>query len=152
MLPFDAYPGGGSKLLGRARGTVCRRGYGLDFMRKTSQTTCAYCAADFAASYTTWLTMALDHVVPASVCISMGVPEDWREDCSNKVLSCGACNGFRNRYKPMIDVVQPLTLEVFYELRDHIFAERKELIAASHMTDRAFFEERPWTGASRRFE
>lgn len=144
MLPFGTYPGVGRELLGRARGTICRREYGLDFMRKTGQTKCAYCGADFAVSYTTWLTMALDHVVPSSLCIAMKILEDWREDCSNRVLSCGACNGFRNRYKPSFDVVQPLTLEGFYQLRDHIFAERKELIAASHESDRAFFESRPW--------
>jgi hypothetical protein len=144
MLPFDLDPSGGRMLLGRARGTICRREYRLDFMRKTTQITCAYCGVDFAASYRIWLTMALDHVVPASVCISMDVPEDWREDCSNKVLSCGACNGFRNRYKPLSDVVQPMTLETFYRLRDHIFAERKQQIAASHEADLAFFESRSW--------
>jgi hypothetical protein len=88
--------------------------------------------------------MALDHVIPKSVCIALGLPEDWREDCSNKVLACGACNGFRNRYKLSIDVVQPLTRDAFYQLRDHVFAERKSLIAASHESDRAFFESRPW--------
>lgn len=47
----------------------------------------------------------------------------------------------------MIDIVQPLALELFYELRDRIFAERKELIAASHQAERAFFEARPWEPA-----
>jgi len=76
-------------------------------------------------------------------------PSEWRDDCSNCMLSCGACNGFRNRYRSAVDVVQPLTLAKFYELRDHIFKERKELIAASHVSDMAFFESRPSERARR---
>ena len=126
------------------RGPFADASMGSTSCARRAKQLAAYCGADFAASYTTWLTMALDHVVPTSVCNSLGVPDEWKEDCSNKVLACGACNGFRNRYKPSIDVVQPLTLEAFYRLRDHIFAERKALIAASHESDRAFFESRPW--------
>lgn len=55
-------------------------------MQCTGQTRCAYCDVDFTAGYETWLTMALDHVVPASVCTSLNVPEEWREDYSNSVL------------------------------------------------------------------
>lgn len=149
MLPFESYPGGGRELLGRVRGANCRREYGLTFMRRTGQTRCAYCGMDFAIAYETWLTMALDHVVPTSVCTSLGVPDEWREDYSNRVLACAACNGFRNRYKPTIDVVEPLTLDVFYDLRDHIFAERKDLIAASHESEREFFDGRPWESQGR---
>lgn len=144
MLLFDSYPESGRILLGRAKGIVCRRGYGLDFMRKTGQVACAYCHSDFTASYEKWLTMALDHVVPVSVCLALEIPFEWREDCSNKVLSCAACNGFRNRYKPTIEVSTPLTLDDFYDLRDHIFSERSKLIAESHRADLEFFLSRPW--------
>jgi len=88
--------------------------------------------------------MALDHVVPVSVCIALAIPEDWREDCSNKVLACAACNGFHNRYRPTIEVNQPVTLAAFYDLRDHVFAERRTLIEASHAAEQEFFETKPW--------
>lgn len=130
--------------MGRVSGTNCRRGYGLQFMRTTGQTVCAYCGGDFASSYDTWLTMALDHVVPISVCIAMTLPSEWREDASNRVLACGACNGFRNRYLSPEVTGGPLTLDDFYDLRDRIFVERRELIAESHIADRAFFESQPW--------
>lgn len=143
-LPFQDYPGRGRRLLGGTRGTVCRREYGLDFMRKTGQRVCAYCGADFTDSYRTWLTMALDHVVPAGVCKGLGIPAEWREDCSNKVLACAACNGFRNRYRPPVEPNAPMTLEAFYALRDRIFVERSARIVESHDADRAFFESKPW--------
>jgi hypothetical protein len=144
MLPFDDYPGKGRQLLGPVHGANCRREYGLAFMRKARQTTCAYCGQDLVATYQSWLTMALDHVVPVSVCISLGIPAEWREDCSNKVLCCAACNGFANRYKPTIDPGAPASLDTFYALRDHIFAERKQLIAERHESEREFFELRRW--------
>jgi hypothetical protein len=144
LLPFEKYPGGGRVLLGRVSGANCRHEYGLEFMRRTGQTRCAYCGVDFTESYETWLTMALDHIVPVSVCKSMDVPEDWREDSSNKVLACAACNGFRNRYSPSVDAILPTTLEAFYVLRDHVFTERRKLILDSHKTERAFFEAKHW--------
>lgn len=144
MMPFDNYPGQGRMLLGHVSGANCRREYGLQFMRKTGQTTCAYCGIDFVSSYLTWLTMALDHVVPARVCDALGVAKEWREDCSNKTLACAACNGFKNRYKPTIALELPLTLEAFFNLRDHIFAERKQLIAARHVDEQAFYNRKPW--------
>jgi 5-methylcytosine-specific restriction endonuclease McrA len=144
MVPFDRYPGEGRELLGRVAGANCRHEYGLAFMQRTGQTRCAYCDADFAASYETWLTMALDHVVPASVCDSMAIPENWGEDYSNRVLACAACNGFRNRYSPIDNIAWPTTLEAFYDLRDRIFAQRRKLIADSHKAERAFFDSRPW--------
>jgi len=119
-------------------------------MQKTGQTQCAYCGLDFTTLYQSWLQLALDHVVPVSVCLTFGVPLEWQEDCSNKVLACAACNGFRNRYKPTIQVTAPVTLSEFYDLRDHIFAERKTLIEARHESDRAFFDSSPWRPAERK--
>src|SRR3974377_1550394 len=60
-LPFTAYPLHVRHLLAYVKGDTCRHGYGLKFMQKTRQTTCAYCGLEFAASYANWLTMALDH-------------------------------------------------------------------------------------------
>src|SRR5688500_3252930 len=96
MMPFDSYPGQGKALLGRVGGANCRREYGLRFMKKTGQTACAYCGLDFAASYENWLQMALDHVVPVSVCQSFSLPDEWTDDSTNKVLACAACNSFDN--------------------------------------------------------
>jgi hypothetical protein len=148
MFPFDSYPDGGRKPLGQAKGSNCRRGYGLQFMVKTGQTNCAYCGSDLTASYEAWLTMALDHVVPAGVCLSMGISSELSEDFSNTVLACAACNGFCNRYRPGGDFnIDPLTIEkaeTFYDLRDRIFAERKQRIALRHESERLFFAERRW--------
>jgi len=144
MKPFEDYPEAGRTPIGMVKGANCRHEYGLEFMKKTGQTRCAYCQADFASSYETWLTMALDHVIPASVCVKWGVPLDWREDCANKVLACAACNSFCNRYKPESGIPVPETLEAFFALRDRVFSERQDLIAKRRKDEEAFFDGRPW--------
>jgi len=144
MLPFDEYPEGGRRPLGRVSGAVCRRGYGVEFMRLTGQTKCAYCGVDFAGAYETWLAMALDHVVPVGICATLGIPEDWREDWSNRVLACAACNGFCNRYAPEAGVERPATLDAFYDLRDRAFTERRESTTETREAERMFFEKKPW--------
>jgi len=138
-----SYPNQGRALLGQVRGDNCRHGYGLDFMRLTGQTRCAYCGIDLAAVYENWLTMALDHVIPHSTCLAWQVPTEWREDHSNRVLSCTTCNTFGNRYSPK-GLDRPPTLEEFYNLRDVVFSERKRLILDRHQHERAFFDKRPW--------
>jgi hypothetical protein len=143
QLPFKNYPNQGQKLLGHLSGDTCRHGYGLKFMQLTGQTHCAYCDMDMTATYENWLTMALDHVVPNSLCKEWEIPDDWREDASNRVLCCAACNGFANRYVP--DGIQrPETLEEFYALRDSIFRKRREIILDKHKTEREFFDSKPW--------
>jgi hypothetical protein len=143
-LPFDSYPDGGTRPLGRVRGANCRHEYGLKFMQLTRQTQCAYCSADFAKDFDAWLTMALDHVVPRSVCIALGVQEDWREDCANIVLACAACNSFCNRYKPKNVNSAPPTWEAFLRLRDDIFRQRNERIRERKAAEREFYDEQPW--------
>jgi len=144
FLPFESYPGKGQVLLGTVHGDNCRHGYGLEFMRLTGQTQCAYCGLDFAEVYENWLNIALDHVVPYSTCQSWNIPAEWREDYSNRVLSCTTCNTFGNRYNPKF-LNPPSTLEEFYNLRDIIFSERKRLILERHGQERAFFDKKPWT-------
>src|SRR5688500_9912407 len=119
MQPFDSYPQHGRALLGVVKGSNCRRDYGLRFMQITGQTSCAYCGRDLVNSYENWLNIALDHVIPTSVCNGFGLPADWIDDCSNRVLACSSCNGFLNRYKPSLDVACPVSLEEFFNLRDH---------------------------------
>lgn len=142
-LPFDNYPHQGRKLLGRLSGDTCRHGYGLKFMQLTGQTHCAYCGMDMTATYENWLTMSLDHVVPDSICKEWEISDDWREDASNRVLCCAACNTFDNRYAPR-DIQRPETLEEFYVLRDRIFGERREIILDKHRAEREFFNSKPW--------
>ncbi len=87
-LPFVSYPNQGRALLGVARGANCRHEYGLRHQRITGQRTCAYCGLDFTASYQNWLMMALDHVVPQSVCDSAKIPVEWKADHANMVWVC----------------------------------------------------------------
>lgn len=143
LLPFNHYPHHGRQLLGRVSGDNCRHGYGLKFMQLTGQTKCAYCGLDLAATYENWLTITLDHVVPRSACLTLDLPEDWREDYSNRVLCCTTCNTFGNRYAP-IGFQCPLTLEEFYIIRDAIFIERKRNIIERHKQERVFFERQLW--------
>ncbi len=143
LLPFHNYPDCGRKLLGRVAGDSCRHGYGLTFIRLTGQTKCAYCGLDLAASYVNWLTLALDHVLPHSTCLAWNLPEDWREDFSNRVLCCTTCNTFGNRYKPT-GYQCPTTLVEFYNVRDAIFVERKRKILLRQEEERAFFDKQPW--------
>ena len=142
--PFIDYLHGGYKLIGCVSGSNCRHGYGRAFMLKTGQTKCAYCGTDFTSSYETWLTMALDHVVPTSVCKSYKISYEWSEDCSNKVLACTACNSFLNRYNPPKGISIPRKLTEFYSLRDRVFIERTILIARKHAEEKAFFKNQPW--------
>ncbi len=142
--PFGDYPEEGRALLGTVGNGTCRHGYGLRFMHKIGQTTCAYCGLDFAASYRNWLQMALDHVVPTRTGAAKGVRAEWLDDASNKVLACGTCNGFQNRYKITDAEVCPTSLKEFYELRDRVFTERKALVEKSHIREHAFFDQKPW--------
>lgn len=146
MEPFSSYPQGGRSLLGRVTGANCRREYGLRFMKLTHLTKCAYCGMDFASSYEAWLNMALDHVLPVSVCNALGVPEEWREDYANRVLACAACNTFGNRYRLPPETPRPKTLDDFLSLRDDVLRDRRSLIQERHHQERAFFEQRPWAG------
>ena len=143
LLPFHNYPDHGRKLLGHVTGGNCRHEYGLRFMRLTGQTKCAYCGLDLVATYENWLTLALDHVVPHSTCLVWNLPENWREDYSNRVLCCTTCNTFGNRYIPT-GYRCPATLEEFYDVRDAIFIERKRNILLRHQEERAFFDGQPW--------
>lgn len=107
-------------------------------------TKCAYCGLDFTARFEDWLTMVLDHVVPQNVCKNMGIDSTWVWNYSNAVLACAACNGFCNRYKPKEDCTGQMTLPQFYDLRDRIFRERRELILGKRDDERKFFETKPW--------
>lgn len=143
--PFEKYPAGGKSLLGKRVLGSCRHHYGLEFFNITGVHTCAYCGLDLTSSYEVWLNTALDHAVPASVCDALGISQDWRDDYSNSVLACSACNSFDNRYKPTFEARTPLSLEEFFALRDRIFAERRSRILNAHYREREFFHKH-WLG------
>ena len=143
-LPFAAYPGGGREQLKRRPGWNTRHSDAPEFMRLTRMTSCAYCGTSLTARFEDWLTTALDHVVPVSVCKSLKIDPAWVWNYSNTVLTCGACNGFCNRYRPEVDCSAPTTLAEFYDLRDRIFRERRKLIVARRAQERVFFETKPW--------
>jgi hypothetical protein len=148
-LPFTAYPGGGRELLKRRPGFNTRHADGPEFMRITGANRCAYCGLDFTASFENWLTMVLDHVVPQSVCKDMGIDPSWVWNYSNAVLACSACNGFCNRYKPTENCSESMSLSGFYDLRDRIFVERRNLILPRREKERADFESKPWDSSYR---
>jgi len=141
--PFCDYPHKGRQQLGLKTGENCRHGYGRAFQQRTGQHQCAYCGLNLTERFEDWLTMALDHVVPDAVCKSWELPNDWKDDYSNFVLSCTACNTFGNRYHPK-GFRCPGTIEEFYTIRDKIFVERKALIAQRRFIEKEYFEGKPW--------
>ena len=108
-MPFESYPEGGYELLGRVQGIGrgTRRTSAPLFMQKTGKTSCAYCGLDLVKSFTNWLQIQLDHVVPKKVCKKLSIQENWVEDYTNRVLACNACNGFDNQYEPPANIDCP---------------------------------------------
>jgi 5-methylcytosine-specific restriction endonuclease McrA len=143
-LPFDSYPGKGRKLLGPVSRGNCRHEYGLQLQRLTGQTHCAYCGISLVDTFEHWLNMAVDHVIPTSTCNAMAIREEWRDDYSNRVLCCTACNTFVNRYKPPV-AKRPSNLEEFFDLRDDIFEDRKKRILERREQEERFYQTAPWT-------
>jgi 5-methylcytosine-specific restriction endonuclease McrA len=143
-LPFQSYPGEGRKLLPRVKGDSCRHGYGLNHQRLTGQSCCAYCGRDFTVDYGNWLMMALDHVIPANLCEATGIPREWSDSHSNRVLLCSACNGFKNRWAPEDALVCPTTEAEFFDMRDAMFIERRQAVIKRDVEERAFFDSKPW--------
>jgi hypothetical protein len=146
MNVFDRYPLRGRTLLGRPKDLTgaCRSGYGLGLQRLTGETSCAYCGVSLIDDYHHWLLMSVDHVVPGGEARRVGIDAQLYEDAINLVLCCSGCNGFGNRYRCVADPQSVWTLEGFLALRDRIFAERFERIAARRAAEIAFFESGPW--------
>jgi hypothetical protein len=141
VQPFDAYPKHGRELLGRLAGANARREYGYKLYLGTGIARCAYCGLSFAEDYYHWVLLCVDHVVPRSVALRLGIPDAYYEDAINMVLACAACNGFDNRFDPSLDARHAWSLEEFVALRDAIFTARSERIAALRQADKAFFEQ-----------
>jgi len=147
MLPFAMYPGGGRSRFRIVNDGNCRHGYCLRFMKETGQRRCAYCGLDLTHDYYTWLLTCVDHVVPVGMADHLGIPPDWRDDGSNKVLACSGCNGFCNRYDDPNE--QPRAPEDWtdpklWDLRDRVFRARFWAIAQRRAEEMRFFDSRPW--------
>ncbi len=142
-LPFDCYPTTENGLFQPIwTGSNCRHEYGLKYMRLTHLHCCAYCGLDFLERFEDWLAMALDHVIPVSVCKKMGIyNKPWCYSLANAALACGACNGFCNRYSTSSDVHIPETDQEFLEVRNIIFLARKKAILRKRSEERNDFEQ-----------
>lgn len=146
LVPFERFPGGGRKLLGRplfGNGTA-RTGYGLGLQRMTGQTKCAYCGLSIVESFQNWLMLRVDHVVPGGEARRVGIPPLLYEDAINLVLCCSACNGFGNRFKCHLDCPLHWTTEDFCDLRDRTYEERFAKIEIRRRVELEHFEKSPW--------
>ncbi|MBO8128151.1 MAG: HNH endonuclease [Peptococcaceae bacterium] len=139
MLPFDRYEGGGRKLLGRPPGGdgTCRRGYGVPVFKQCGLT-CVYCGRFLGAPYEAWLDISIDHVIPRSAIEQLGVPREWVEDVANLVTCCRACNEFLNQYR--VNPPAPQNLAQFFDLRDQVFRDKRELARRRHAEERMWYE------------
>lgn len=146
MEPFASYPLQGRELLGRPRDRTgtCRTGYGLGLQRLTGQTACAYCGVNLVDTFEHWLLMSVDHVVPRGESLRLGIATGLYEDAINLVLCCAGCNGFGNRYHYEAEPQENWTLEEFLVLRDYVFADRFQRIAARRIQEEAAFASKPW--------
>ena len=146
MTVFDRYPQGGRVLLGQPKNLTgaCRSGYGLALQQLTGESSCAYCGLSLVDDYHHWLLMSIDHVVPGGEARRVGIDPHFYEDAINLVLCCSGCNGFGNRFRCALEPQPSWTLDEFLALRDRVFEDRFERIAARRAVEIAFFESTPW--------
>ena len=139
LLPFEAYEGGGRRLLGTPAfgGGSSRRDYGRPVFEQCGWA-CVYCGVDLGSTYETWLGLSVDHVVPQSA-TRAGYPSEWIEDLTNKVTCCRHCNEFLNQYRVTVPV--PDSLEGFFDLRDRVFREKREKALARHGVERTWYDQ-----------
>ena len=141
MDPFERYPGGGRVPLGRPRNTSdSRRGYGLEVIRLSGSSLCAYCGVDLLSDYYRWLLLQVDHVVPRSVAQVHRIDKVLCEDFINLVLACSGCNGLENQYSVPIEGGGIWTIENFVNFREKVFAARFAKIAVRRSNELAFFQ------------
>jgi hypothetical protein len=147
--PFDGYPEKQSSLR-PLKGEGCRRGYGADLMRTTSQRSCAYCEENLTEDYYRWLLVTTDHVVPTALCKKYDIKQ--RESMSNRVIACSGCNGFKNKYEPSEAVLTKLREGQkhswedpdFFALRTMVFEERRTQIKKRREEEIEVWKRRPW--------
>ena len=142
MYPFDDYPGEGKEILKKMGRANARREDGLWLMKNAKQDRCVYCKVSLVDDYNHWLLLNVDHVIPASECKRLGIPNDWHHSFSNVVLACFGCNLFDNRYSIEWGAPKPAgewTVPEFTLLRDKVFMERKNRILRRRSDEIEFF-------------
>lgn len=129
--PFDRFKSGGPISLGFARwgDRTARRRYGRRVFAQCGYR-CVYCGYDMGEPYEAWLSLSVDHVVPAHL-VQAGWPAAWINDLINLATCCRACNEFLNGYR-LPDPTPPATIEEFVAIRDRIFDEKAERAAKRH--------------------
>ncbi len=142
MKPFDDYPGEGKAILKKMGRTNSRREDGLWLMKNAGQDRCAYCEVSLVDDYYHWLLLNVDHVIPASQCKRLGIPDGWHHSFTNTVLACFGCNLFDNHYSIVWEepkAANEWTELAFVSLRDKVFKERKERILKRRRDEVDFF-------------
>ena len=142
MKPFDDYPAGGLSILKKMGRANTRREDGLWLMKNAGQDRCVYCDISLVDEYYHWLLLNVDHVIPASECKRLGIPDEWHHSFTNVVLACFGCNLFDNRYRIEWAEARPAndwTVPEFVSLRNAVFAERKERILKRRDEEINFF-------------
>jgi hypothetical protein len=138
MSPFEQYPGQGRTLIGRVPIAETRGDMARNFQRLTGITRCACCSTDFSEDLERWLTMQLESVVPLPLCRKLGLPAEWADDASNRMLLCAACEILGRSVQPDNGYEPPATFEAFLAIRDAVFAQRRSSVEARRRAEAEF--------------
>ncbi len=92
---------------------------------------CCYCDLDGTASFTNWLALSWDHLLPT------GYPS--RDDPEYIVTACMFCNTADNRY---FDLAEERGLGFTGLTREALVAQRKPYVERTRQSYRAFWDER----------
>jgi 5-methylcytosine-specific restriction endonuclease McrA len=106
------------------------RGYGFKICQRDNFK-CRYCGADGAASFETWLTLTIDHLLPK------GHPE--RDNPDYIVTACSFCNTADNRY---FELAPKRGLRFDGLTREELVAQRLPYVQDARDKYRAFWEEK----------
>ncbi len=105
------------------------RGYGYKVMKR-DDFVCQYCGLDGKESFSNWLNLSLDHLLPK------GHPE--RENAEFHVTACFFCNAADNRY---FDSLEGRGLSLENKTRAELVAQRKEWVERTRQNYRNFWVE-----------
>ncbi len=97
---------------------------------------CAYCGLNLG-EFEGWLQLSVDHVIPQQM-VALGYPAEWVLDEANVVACCARA----------IDLSRPPSdhrrsrrrVEEFFDVRDRVFAERRERILERRDVERRWFD------------
>ena len=104
------------------------RGYGHEIHQRDNFT-CRFCGADGTKSFDTWLTLAVDHLLPKGY--------EKRENAEYKVTSCGFCNTVDNHY---FSKAEARGLKFDNMSPEQLVAQRKEWVEKRRQEYRRFWE------------